>query len=85
MGSEGAGCRPVASKGGSSGARVLDGRKAAERWNQELKQAAREVTEKLGRKPALSVVVVGSRPDSLLYVEKKEEACYEVRSLVILA
>lgn len=82
--SEGGSCESVACKRGASGAKLLDGRKASERWNKELKQAAREVAEKLGREPSLSVVVVGNRADSLLYVEKKEEACCEVSFGIVL-
>lgn len=64
---------------GNPSAKVLDGRKAADAWNLELKKAAQGVSLKIGRPPALSVVLVGTRSDSLLYVEKKEEACSQAR------
>jgi hypothetical protein len=58
-------------------ARVLDGRAVAAEWEAE---AAKEVAElKLGRPPGLGVVLVGSRPDSWLYVKSKQEACQKVR------
>lgn len=37
------------------------------------------VTKSLGRPPCLAVVLVGNRPDSLLYVTRKQEAALQVR------
>ncbi|GMH32684.1 hypothetical protein BSKO_00518 [Bryopsis sp. KO-2023] len=59
-------------------ARILDGRRAAEEWNLELKRAAEEVKRTIGRPPSLSVVLVGERPDSTLYVQRKEETCRKI-------
>ncbi len=36
------------------------------------------MTSLLGRAPGLGVVLVGSRPDSRLYVQRKQEACVKV-------
>lgn len=56
-------------------ARVLDGRAIAAEWSAELKQQVPHLVAALGRPPGLAVVLVGSRPDSMLYVSRKEEAC----------
>lgn len=59
-------------------ARVLDGRAVAAEWQEELAAAVREVRARGGRTPGLGVVLVGSRPDSLVYVARKREACERV-------
>lgn len=59
-------------------ARVLDGRGVAAAWQEELAQAVQDVCARGGRPPGLGVVLVGSRPDSLLYVSRKREACEKV-------
>ena len=61
-------------------ARVLDGRAVAAAWQEELAREVRDVYAKGGRPPGLGVVLVGSRPDSLLYVTRKREACERVRA-----
>ena len=40
-----------------------------------------EVTARAGRPPGLAVVLVGGRPDSKIYVHRKEEACEKARRL----
>jgi hypothetical protein len=60
-------------------ARILDGRAVAAAWQEELARDVRDVYAKGGRPPGLGVVLVGSRPDSLLYVTRKREACERVR------
>lgn len=59
-------------------AQVLDGRAVAAAWQEELARDVRDVLTKSGRPPGLGVVLVGSRPDSLLYVSRKREACERV-------
>lgn len=59
----------------TSCARVLDGKAVAAEWSSELKQQVPPLTAALGRPPGLMVVLVGDRPDSLLYASRKEEAC----------
>ncbi|KAG2455126.1 hypothetical protein HYH02_000946 [Chlamydomonas schloesseri] len=54
---------------------ILDGRAVAAAWERELVADVARLTEVLGRPPGLGVVLVGSRPDSMLYVTKKQEAC----------
>ena len=60
-------------------AAILDGRKVADIWQQELALRVSAVHKTLGRAPGLGVVLVGSRPDSRLYVLRKQEACVKVR------
>ncbi len=60
-------------------ASVLDGRAVAAAWERELVGEVAHLTDILGRPPGLGVVLVGSRPDSMLYVSKKQEACQKVR------
>lgn len=48
-------------------------------WQRELAAEVPAITAALGRPPSLAVVVVGQRPDSLLYVSRKLEACTQVR------
>ena len=60
-------------------ARILDGRAVAAAWQEELARDVQDVYAKGGRPPGLGVVLVGSRPDSLLYVTRKREACEKVR------
>jgi 5,10-methylene-tetrahydrofolate dehydrogenase/methenyl tetrahydrofolate cyclohydrolase len=44
-------------------------------WVEEVAAEVKEVTQHLRRPPGLAVVLVGSRPDSLLYVTRKKETC----------
>jgi hypothetical protein len=60
-------------------ARVLDGRSIAAAWQEELAHDVRDIVARAGRPPGLGVVLVGSRPDSVLYVVRKREACERVR------
>lgn len=59
-------------------AHVLDGRTAAAEWAASLAEQVPALTAALGRPPGLSVVLVGCRPDSELYVARKAEACARV-------
>ncbi|KAL0022085.1 hypothetical protein WJX79_005384 [Trebouxia sp. C0005] len=59
-------------------ATVLDGKKIAGQWQSDLEAKATDVTSLLGRAPGLGVVLVGSRPDSRLYVQRKQEACVKI-------
>lgn len=56
-------------------ARVLDGKAVAAAWSAELQQQVQDISRVLNRRPGLAVVLVGSRPDSLIYVSRKQEAC----------
>ncbi|DBB05580.1 hypothetical protein WJX77_005134 [Trebouxia sp. C0004] len=59
-------------------ATVLDGKKIAGHWQSDLEAKVIDVTSLLGRAPGLGVVLVGSRPDSRLYVQRKQEACVKI-------
>lgn len=59
-------------------ARVLDGKAVAAEWSAELEKQVPSLTAALGRPPGLAVVLVGCRPDSVLYVSRKEEACQRI-------
>lgn len=63
----------------TGGARLLDGRLHATRWKSEVAQdiARRRSSLLLTHPPGLAAVVIGNRPDSLLYVRRKGEACEE--------
>ena len=57
---------------------TLDGRESSAEWLHELHPSVTEVTKALGRPPGLCVIHVGDRPDSSVYVRRKEEACEQV-------
>lgn len=50
----------------------------AAEWTAELEREVAAVSARLRRAPGLAVVLVGSRPDSLLYVTRKQEAAARV-------
>lgn len=56
-------------------ARVLDGKAVAAAWSSELQEQVQDISRVLNRRPGLAVVLVGNRPDSLIYVSRKQEAC----------
>lgn len=59
-------------------AEVLDGRRVSAQWLEELAREVQHVSNKIKRPPGLSVILVGNRPDSMLYVTRKQEACQKV-------
>lgn len=59
-------------------ARILDGRVIAARWQDELALEVSDIKSRGGRPPGLGVILVGDRPDSLLYVSRKQEACKQI-------
>lgn len=54
---------------------MLDGRRIAHEWVQELQQVAKGLNTTLKRPPGLAVVLVGQRQDSMLYVSRKQDVC----------
>lgn len=56
-------------------ARKIDGKAWAAVIQEEAKAEAAAVADKLGRAPALTVIIVGGRPDSAVYVRMKTRAC----------
>lgn len=57
---------------------VLDGRKIANRIEQELKDRVQKIIEVTHRKPVLATVLVGDNPASVTYVRMKGNACKRV-------
>ena len=60
---------------GREAAQVLDGKQGSSQWLQELQPEVQRVTGLLRRPPRLSVILVGDRPDSHLYVQRKVDIC----------
>lgn len=60
-------------------ARVLDGKAVAAAWSSELQQQVADLSRLMNRRPGLAVVLVGNRPDSCIYVSRKQEACKYVQ------
>ena len=52
-------------------ARILDGAAVAGDIRRELSARAEEFTRRAGRQPGLSIVLVGDKPDSQIYVNSK--------------
>ena len=52
-------------------ARILDGTAVAGQIRSELSSRAADFTRKAGRQPGLSIVLVGDKPDSQIYVNSK--------------
>ena len=72
---------PLSSCCCTDGASILDGKGIAAVWQREVAAEVAEVTAQAGRPPGLAVVLVGGRPDSKIYVHRKEEACRKARRL----
>lgn len=59
-------------------ARILDGRVIAARWQDELALEVADIKARGGRPPGLGVILVGDRPDSYLYISRKQDACKQI-------
>src|SRR5688572_16603215 len=59
-------------------ARILDGKKLAEKVRADLKDAVSAFVKEHGRAPGLEVVLVGEDPASQVYTRNKEKASNEV-------
>jgi len=59
-------------------ARILDGRVIAATWQHELALEVADIKSRGGRPPGLGVILVGDRPDSFLYISRKQEACRQI-------
>lgn len=57
---------------------LIDGRQISSDWQAEIAAEVAHIRKFGGRAPGLAVVLVGHRPDSVLYVERKREAAAEV-------
>ena len=63
----------------AAAAEVLDGKSIALEWEKSIAAEAAQLTKEIGRKPGLAVIIAGSRPDSAIYVQRKQDACKRVR------
>jgi methylenetetrahydrofolate dehydrogenase (NADP+)/methenyltetrahydrofolate cyclohydrolase len=59
-------------------AQILDGKKLAQKIQEELKQRVQTLSTKIGRPPGLAVLMVGDNPASAVYVRNKELACQKI-------
>ena len=59
-------------------ARIIDGKKVASKVHEEVAAGVAEFSQKHGRVPGLTVVLVGDDPASHSYVKGKERACEKV-------
>lgn len=57
---------------------MIDGKSIALNWEKSIAAEAAELTKELGRPPGLAVIVAGERPDSAIYVQRKQDACKRV-------
>ena len=57
---------------------IIDGKACAEKFNQETLKLVNEFTQKVGRAPALAVILVGTDPASQVYVRNKVKTCAAV-------
>ena len=62
-----------ATQAGATGAAVIDGKAFSDRLVARVAAAASELAGKIGRAPALAVVLVGDNPASAVYVRNKIE------------
>ena len=51
---------------------IIDGKKMPKQIQDEIKSA---LTQMIGRKPCLAVILVGEHPASRLYIARKTQAC----------
>jgi 5,10-methylene-tetrahydrofolate dehydrogenase/methenyl tetrahydrofolate cyclohydrolase len=58
-------------------AKVIDGKAIAASLRASLKSEVEALTEEYEDLPGLAVILVGSRTDSLTYVNMKKKACIE--------
>jgi methylenetetrahydrofolate dehydrogenase (NADP+)/methenyltetrahydrofolate cyclohydrolase len=57
---------------------ILDGKKLAQKIQNELKQRIQTLQTRIGRPPGLAVLMVGDNPGSAVYVRNKEIACQKI-------
>lgn len=59
---------------------IIDGKAIADTIQEEIKH---DISQLLGRKPCLAVILVGTHPPSQIYVKRKTQACENVGMLSI--
>jgi methylenetetrahydrofolate dehydrogenase (NADP+) / methenyltetrahydrofolate cyclohydrolase len=69
--------RPAPPAGFNHTAKIIDGVAISARIRAELKRRAMQLASQ-GHQPGLAVIIVGSNPPSLVYVQNKIRACGEV-------
>ncbi len=57
---------------------ILDGKALSAKIKEKLKQEVKLLTGKTGKKPVLTVVLIGNDPASNIYVGSKERACAQL-------
>jgi methylenetetrahydrofolate dehydrogenase (NADP+) / methenyltetrahydrofolate cyclohydrolase len=57
---------------------ILDGKKLAQKIQNDLKQRIQTLQNRIGRPPGLAVIMVGDNPASAVYVRNKEIACEKI-------
>lgn len=64
---------------------LIDGKKTSLKIREEIKRECAEFTDKYGKAPSLTVIVVGNDPASAVYVRNKHKGCEEcgIRSEII--
>jgi methylenetetrahydrofolate dehydrogenase (NADP+)/methenyltetrahydrofolate cyclohydrolase len=58
--------------------RILRGPPIAQKWRERLAHDVTYFCTQTSRKPHLCIVRIGERPESLLYIQRKKEACAEI-------
>jgi methylenetetrahydrofolate dehydrogenase (NADP+)/methenyltetrahydrofolate cyclohydrolase len=64
--------------------KLLDGKKTAEYYKNEMKKEIEEIKKEKGRTPTLAVVLVGDNPASKIYVRNKKRTGEEIGINVII-
>lgn len=57
---------------------ILDGKKLAQKIQNDLQQRIQTLQNRIGRPPGLAVLMVGDNPGSAVYVRNKEIACQKI-------
>ncbi len=58
--------------------KLIDGKAISQKIREEIARETREVVEKVGRAPGLTVILVGDDPASQIYVRNKEKTAAEL-------
>ena len=57
---------------------LIDGKEISKKILKEISSDLHQISKNLGRKPALSIILIGNNPASETYVKAKIKACSEV-------
>ena len=64
--------------GTSTMTEILDGKIVSENTLKQIQESIPALSEKIGRKPGLAVILVGDNPASQVYVNHKKKACTKI-------